>query len=90
MPVIGLRELILDYQHAVIRQVPADHIKKEGADRMLRCRQLNVQAESIGQRVSVVTQSRGEVGGFPRPDNSRVNRSQPAHFDHPTHPFHPC
>ncbi len=80
--VISCRELVLHDQDTVVGQVPPDEVKSEPAHRVFGRRQLDVEAERVGERVGVVEQPWGEVMGLVLPHITRVERLKPTKIGH--------
>jgi hypothetical protein len=74
---VGIRELVLNDQDAVVGHVAAHQVQGEPAHRVLGGGQLKVDAERLGERVGVRKQPRGEVVSLMRPDASRVEGLEP-------------
>jgi Cdc6-like AAA superfamily ATPase len=61
-------ELVLDDQNAVVGQVLSDQVERESADGMLVCGQLEINAEHISEKLSVLEQPWSEVQRFVLPN----------------------
>ena len=67
MVVVGRRELVLDDQHAVVREVAPEEVERERSDRVLGNRQLEIDAEHVGEDVGVLEQPGREIVSLMHP-----------------------
>jgi hypothetical protein len=71
--VIARLELVLDDQHAPVREVTTVQVEGIATDRMLRPLQLHPDAERLFQNVGIPKEPRGEVAGLVRPNGPQVD-----------------
>jgi hypothetical protein len=75
--VVGIGELVLNDEDAVVGHVAAHQVQGEPAHRVLGGGEFEVEAECLGERVFVLQQPRGEVVSLAGPDASRVEGLEP-------------
>lgn len=74
---VGLLQLILDDDHAVVREVAAKKVQRKTSDRMLSHVQFEVHAQQVGEHVNVLQEPRGEIVCLMHPHLFGRNRSKP-------------
>lgn len=80
MIVISRRELVLDDEDAVVRQIASDEIEGERADAMLGRGQLEIDPKHVGENVGVRQQPRRERVRLVRPDRPKIEAFDAAEF----------
>jgi hypothetical protein len=76
--VVGIGELVLNDQDAVVGHVAAHQVQGEPAHRVLGGGEFEVEAERLGERVFVLKQPWGEVVRLAGPHASRVESLEPS------------
>jgi hypothetical protein len=75
--VVGIGELVLNDQDAVVSHVAAHQVQGEPAHRVLGGGELEVEVERLGESVFVLQQLRGKVVGLVGPHASGVEGLEP-------------